>query len=88
MRVTPGQWLVGGHRHDRQRQAVLQGGIDGDEPLDGAIHQEPGVLLDQVGFTSVAGREVEIALLDEDFLNAVHHQNGIAVAEFRDQHAH
>ena len=75
--------------HDaRQAETLLEDGVDDDEALYGAFHQQPRVFLDKVGFAAMARGEVEIALLDKKFLDARQYLGGIVVAEFGDENAH
>ena len=66
---------------------MLQRCVDGDEALDGAIHQQPWVFLDQIGFPAVAGGEVEVTLFHQHLFDAVHDQHRVAVAQLRHEHA-
>ena len=67
--------------------ALFEGRIDKDEALDGAIHEEARILLDQIGLAAVARGEIEVAFFNEVLFDAAEDLHGIAVAEFGNKDA-
>ena len=59
-------------------------GVDEEKAVDGAIHEELGVLVDEVGAAEMADGEVEVAGLEEVLFDAEHEAGEVAFAEFGD----
>jgi hypothetical protein len=71
----------------RNGDFVVKLGVDGQEAVDGAVHQQVGILLDEVGTSEMAHCEVEEALLHEVLLDAEHDAGEVAFGEFGDDDA-
>ena len=75
---------VRGDSDGGDRDAFAQLGVDEQETVDGAVHEEVGVLVDEVGAAEVADGEVEVAGLEEILLDTEHEAGEVAFAELRD----
>lgn len=67
---------------DGQSEAAFENGVDENESFDGPVHEETGILIDEVRFAAVAGGEIEVAFLKKEFLNAGENVGGVVVTEF------
>ena len=76
-----GGFAVGGDADDGDGDLGAELGVDEQEAVDGAVHEEFGILLDEVGPAEMADGEVEEAFLEEVLLDAEHDAGEVAFAE-------
>src|SRR3954467_8623491 len=63
----------GGHLRSRGQL----GSVDGDNSFDYPLHEEAGILLEQVGLVTMANHKVEVARLQQVVLDTCQNQCGI-----------
>src|SRR5579862_6793461 len=71
--------------HHGKTETFFENRIDENESLNRTFHQQTRIFLDEIGLAAMAGRQIEIALLDEKLLHAGKHLGGIAVAQLGDK---
>ena len=80
-------FFVAGDGDDGGGDFFVEGGVDEEEAVDGALGEEAGVLVDEVGLALVGDDEVEVAGLEEVLFDAVHEHGEVALGEFGDDDA-
>src|SRR6478735_11401997 len=76
-----------GNRDGRHRIVMLDGGIDEDQPLSAATHQQARILLHQFGLMPMMRGEVKVALLNQLIADAAQDLGMIALAELGHENA-
>ena len=87
VRYTVDLAMAGDKNRGENAKALFESGVDEDEALDGAIHEQAGILLNEVWLAAVTCGEVEIALFNKVLFDAAKNLHGIAVAEFGNEDA-
>ena len=82
-----GNLAMSGDADDRNRDFVVKLRVDCQKTVDGAVHQEVGVLFDEVGTSEMADGEVEESLLHKVLLDTEHDAGEVAFAELGDDDA-
>jgi hypothetical protein len=83
----PFEVAMAGDSHHGQLDAVVQHGVDEDESLHRAVHQQARVLFNQVGLAVVTGSQIEVALFDEELLDTSEYMGDVMVVQVGHQHA-
>jgi hypothetical protein len=73
---------------DRQGETLCQNGVNEDESLDRAIHEQARIFFDKVRFAAVASYQIEVPFLNEKLLHSDKYLGRVIVAKFRDEHTH
>ena len=82
-----GRVAVRGDADDGDGNVDGEFGVDEEETVDAAAHEEFLILLSEVGLAEMADGEVEEAFLEEVLLDAEHDAGEVAFAEFGDDDA-
>jgi hypothetical protein len=77
-----GELDVGGDADGRKWDFFAEVGVDEEKAVDGAVDEELGILLNEIGAAEVTDGEVEVAGLEEELLDAEHEAGKVAFAKF------